>query len=907
MAKKPSFSYLEVQGKLEAISSTTTKETLVFDLLSIFCGYGEGAIRRIIEGHGNESKEERTIVIKKLLAYRYSEINLYGEEDLYAILDDLRNSPSITRKQPRLYIASDGHKIVAYDPIENDIYENEISLLWRDFEFFKPLAGIEKIHNTEEAEADVRSAEMVARIYDEIRRHNDIRDAEQAHNINIFMTRLLFCYFAEDTGIFPEENMFTTAIKQDTKSDASDFEEFIGGIFDIMAIDSQVIRASLPEKITKFPYVNGGLFSEHCPIPVLSSKARALMIKCGESDWREINPDIFGSMIQAVVQPEERSNLGIHYTSVPNILKVIRPLFLDELFSEFVKLQNDLKGLDALRIRLSKIKFFDPACGSGNFLVITYKTIRDLEIQIWKRIQEISGEAILPFSDISLTQFYGIEVSDYACDTAKLSLWLAEHQMNVLFGEVLNVTVNPLPLHPSGNIVCNNACRIDWDTVCPHSSTDEVYIMGNPPYRGSKLLNSEQRQDMLIALSQLKGKKVLDYIAAWFWKGAQYIRGTKARFAFVSTNSISQGEQVSLLWNDIFQQDVSIFFARTSFKWGNNAKHNAAVICVIIGCAYDYKGDCKLYDEEHRVRRTVDHISPYLDDSNNVIVFKSNNPPEGYPRMCFGCMPYDKGNLIMNRNEYEDFCEHYPKDVDLVKKLIGSYEFLNGECRYCFWIDDSESERAKNNPEIARRIAMTREFRLKSPDKGGRELAEKPYQFREYFVRDNSAIIVPRVSSIRRHYVPMGYVREDSVISDSAFAIYSASPWLFAILSSKLHTIWATAFGGKLKTDYRYSATLCYNTFPFPKISATQKNELNHLAERLLLSREAHSEMTIAEMYNPESMPSDVLRAHLELDGFVDQLYRKEPFSSDAERLSFLLKEYSKRNKVKDNTLWKTL
>lgn len=481
MAKKNkgTFSYLEAQEALESIQNTMTKESIGLGLLRVFCGYGDATINRIIDGKGNDAKDGKTILIKKLLAYRSIESSICDDENPYGILDEMMSDKSIAKKEPRLYVASDGHRIIGYDPKENDIYDNEISLLWKDFEFFKPLAGIEKFRNVEEAEADVKSAEMMAKIYDDIRRYNDITNEETIKNINIFMTRLLFCFFAEDTGLFPKKGMFTAAIKEDTKADGSDLPAFLEGIFDIMAIEDASIREALPDVISQFPYVNGGLFEKHIPIPVLSRRTRLLMLKCGEYNWGEINPDIFGSMIQAVVTPENRSGLGMHYTSVPNIMKVIKPLFVDELTETYIKYRDNAKELNKLLVRLSEIKFFDPACGSGNFLIIAYKCVRELEIEIWKRLKEL-GQAMLPFSNISLSQFYGIELDEYACDTATLSLWLAEHQINNRFYDELGVRAQALPLRKSGNIVCGNACRIDWNSVCPHTPEEEVYIMGNP-------------------------------------------------------------------------------------------------------------------------------------------------------------------------------------------------------------------------------------------------------------------------------------------------------------------------------------------------------------------------------------------------------------------------------------------
>lgn len=895
MAKAKSFSHIKAQDALELLSkSCPSGDELVYELLRVFCGYGDGNIRRIREGIGNKARDGRTTLIPSLIAYRPK-----GDLDFHEEIKVMQADPKITKHSPRLYVVSDGQTIAANDPKEQDIYENRVDLLWKDFEFFYPLAGIEKFRNIEEAEADVKSAELMAKIFDEIRRHNDIKDPTQMHNLNVFMSRLLFCFFAEDTNLFPEENLFTHSIRKHTDEDGHDLAEFIDRAFLAMSTQDQSVLDTLPKVYSVFPYVNGGLFEQRLPIPVLSRRTRVLMLKCGDYNWAEINPDIFGSMIQAVVTPEMRAGLGMHYTSVPNIMKLIRPLFLDELHEACQKAieARSIKKLTELLERLSKIKFFDPACGSGNFLIIAYKHVRELEILIWQAIAEISGQAILPFTHISLTQFYGIEIDEFACDTATLSLWLAEHQMNNRFYEVFGTRPNALPLRQGGHIVCGNACRLDWNTVCPHTAEEEVYIMGNPPYLGSKLQEDSHKSDMAVALSELKEKKSLDYIASWFWVGAKYIAGTKARYAFVTTNSICQGEQVGMLWKHIFDLGLVISFARTSFKWSNNAKYNAGVTCAIVGVAENYDGLRNLYNEREGRSYKVPNINPYLTAGENIIVEKTHKTPHGFPKLCFGCMPYDNGNLLMTESQKDDFCTNYLQDADLVKRICGSYEFINDEKRYCFWIDDADLERASNNPHIADCMERTRQVRLNSSDKAGRELASRPHQFREYFKLTKSSIIVPAVSSERREYIPMGYVDKDTVISNSAFAVYDAELWLFGILTSKMHNIWVRAVGGSLETRIRYSATLCYNTFPFPKINAMQKAELETLAQEVLDIRDRHFDMTLGEMYNPETMPDDLREAHHRLDLAIERCYRPEPFTSDEERLEHLFKLYVKMTK----------
>ncbi len=917
MAKKTkSYSQVQATDALEQLGKRGTSATeLIYDLLRIFAGYGDGQVRRTKDGPGNLAKDGETVLIKNLVAYRPVAVNtLDGNcSAMYDIINDMRDDAKIAKHSPRLYIVSNGIMVVAYDPKENDWYENSIELLWKDFEFFTPLAGIEKIQFTQEAEADVKSAELMAKLFDDIRRYNDIRDPQTVHALNVFMSRLLFCFFAEDTGLFPEDNLFTNTLRTHTKEDGSDLAEFIDRAFLAMSTNDPAVLSTLPKLYEVFPYVNGGLFRDRYPIPVLSRRARTLIINCGEYNWREINPDIFGSMIQSVVTPEHRAGLGMHYTSVPNIEKVIRPLFLDVLEEEFeaacaearekmAKKVNHDRASQRLRNlldRLSNIKFFDPACGSGNFLIITYKRLRELEIRIWKAMREITGMAILPFPNITLTQFYGIELDEYAAETATLSMWLAEHQMNVKFQEELFVLPETLPLKPSGHIVCGNACRLDWNTVCPHTNDDEVYIMGNPPYLGSKLQDESQKEDMKIALADVKDKKGVDYIAAWFWKGAQYIHNSKAKYAFVTTNSISQGEQVAMLWKPIFDLGLEIFFARTSFKWSNNAKYNAAVTVAIIGVENKSSTKKRLFYERENLTFSVDRINPYLAASDNVIVVKTYTVPKGLPKAEFGCMPYDNGHLLMSESERDTMLDNYPKSTAFIKQIMGSQEFLNDIHRYCLWIDDDKREIAETIRPIKERIAATENFRL-NESKDGASLADRPHQFREhYIINENSKdkILIPSVSSERREYIPIGFVDKNIIISNLAFAIYDAEKWLFALLTSKMHNLWVRTVGGRLKTDYRYSATLCYNTFPFPKLTKAEKEELERLAQNILNIRDENFDMTLGEMYNPETMPEALREAHHQLDLVVERIYRPQPFISDEERLEHLFKLYAKMTK----------
>lgn len=892
MAKKTkSFSHIEAQDALERLNEKQPDgNELVYDLLRIFCGYGDGNIRRIRDGVGNKAKDGRTVLVPNIIAYRPK-----GAVDFHDEIKAMQADPKIVKHSPRLYVVSDGKIIVAYDPKEQDIYENEVSLMWKDFDFFYPLAGIEKIRNLEEAEADVKSAELMAKIFDEIRRHNDIKNKEEMHNLNIFMSRLLFCYFAEDTNLFPEQNLFTNAIKQHTAEDGHDLAEFIDRAFFAMSTNDPAIRNTLPKQFTAFPYVNGGLFKKRVPIPTLSRRVRVLMIKCGDFDWKDINPDIFGSMIQAVVTPEMRAGLGMHYTSVPNIMKLIRPLFLDELRNEFnvAKDTKDTKRLRKLLARLSRIKFFDPACGSGNFLIVSYKRIRELEIEIWEALLQL-GDSELPMSSITLQQFYGIEIDDFACDTATLSLWLAEHQMNNKFYSSLGVHIDALPLRPSGHIVCGNACRLDWNTVCPHTSDEEVYVMGNPPYLGSSMQDIKQKLDMSFVCGNFTNYKNLDYIAAWFYKGSLYIKNVKSRCAFVSTNSICQGDSVALLWPEIFSKGIEIGFAYQSFKWGNNAKSNAMVSVVIIGLQNKSNKSKRLYIKENYI--LVDHINGYLLPAPEIIVKRMERSISGLPKMVFGNKATDGGFLILTPAERDTIIKDYPNAIHFIKKYQGADSFINGEIRYCLWITKQGLSDALKIKPIKERINSVREFRLKSKALSTQKYADMPYLFKQRAHQEGVALLVPRVSSERRNYIPIGFVDSNTIASDATQVVYGADLFVFAVLSNNMHTLWLKTIGGKLETRYRYS-NLVYDSFPFPSINEKQKKQLIKLAQGILDIRDQHFDMTLGEMYNPETMPDDLKDAHHRLDLAVERCYRLEPFTSDEERLECLFNLYVKMTK----------
>jgi hypothetical protein len=714
---------------------------------------------------------------------------------------------------------------------------------------------------------------------------NIYNSKESIHNLNIFLSRLLFCLFAEDTEIFAAKSIFTDTLAQHTAENGKDTHTFLDDLFDRLDTENAV---HLPEYLRKFEYVNGGLFNQKINAPKFTAKARKTLIELGDLNWSEINPDIFGSMIQAVVIPEYRSDLGMHYTSVINILKLIKPLFLDGLYEEF----EDATTINQLRVlakRISKIKFFDPACGSGNFLIITYKELRLLEILILEKITDLEGNApTIKWTDIQLSQFYGIEIDDFAHEMAILSLWLAEHQMNKVFEERLfdfGKSKPILPLKDAGQITQGNATRVDWNAVCPISKKDEVYVIGNPPYLGSRNQDKDQKDDMKFVF--LKDYKSLDYIAAWFYKGADYIKGFNAKSAFVSTNSICQGEQVGLTWGRILSDNIEFDFAHQSFKWTNNAKGNAGVTVIILGLRNTSNHFKYLFKD--RFKQEVKNINPYLVDASNIVVTGRNVPISKFPIMTYGNMPLE-GGFLRFKDEEKKSISNINGIQKYIRKVIGGEEFLKGINRYCFWIEDNELEDALKYTEIKERIEKVELFRINGGDVA-RTLVSRSHQFRYRHSPKNEQIVIPCTSSENRDYIPCGIYDNSYISLNSIQTINDAEPYVFGITSSRMHMVWVRAVGGKLEERFRYSAKLCYNTFPFPDITTKQKENLNLYVFAILDERAKHNK-TMAQLYNPLTMPKGLLQAHQELDTAIEQCYRLQPFKNDTERLEYLFRQY---------------
>lgn len=849
-------------------------ESFIYDLILAY-GLPKASVTRLQNGTLNLATRSGEISWKGKLLYKSF---FKGELNIGIALATAK----AIKHNERFVILTDGDLLLCVDTKNSDTLETSFKDLPKHYAFFLPWAGIEKTEYIDENPADVRAARKMAKLFDEIRKDNE-KTSISPHDLNLFLSRLLFCFFAEDTGIFTD-NLFVNTLSKSTHDDGSDLDEFLSRLFVVLDTPSDK-RMGLPDYLEKFPYVNGGLFRTRIEIPRFSAHSRNKIIECGELDWKDINPDIFGSMFQTVIDEEQRSNLGQHYTSVPNIMKVIEPLFLNELREEFETAGTNVSRLKKLLMRIRDIRVFDPACGSGNFLIIAYKELRKLEMDILLRLGELG------LTGIHLDHFYGIEIDDFACETAKLSLWLTEHQMNVEFMNKTGVLCPTLPLKEAGHIVKGNACRLDWEDVCPKNEGDEIFVLRNPPYDGSRKQTEEQKNDMDYVLSdELKTYRDLDYIACWFYKGAKYIEKTDSRLGFVSTNSICQGLQVSLLWPYIFDKCVEISFCHTSFKWTNNAQYNAGVTVAVIGLAKKNSELKSIYTgtSVHKVK----NINAYLIEGANVFVERRGKPLSVFPEMDFGNMPNDGGGLILSDEEKLCFEKDYPHDIKYVKRFMGAKEFIRGEFRWCLWLKDADLPHVEKNQFVQNRIELTKKHRLKSKDDGTKNLSLRSHQFRDIKEPIKSQFLVPSVSSERRPYIPIGIFGTETVISNSAQVIRDAEPWLFSVINSRMHMVWLRNVGGKMKTDYRYAKDLVYNTFPFPHINEDQKNILKRNAFEIIGARENHPGKTLAELYNPESMPDDLKTAHEANDLAIEKLYRAKPFSSDEERLEFLFKLY---------------
>lgn len=825
------------------------------------------------------------------------------------------------RNKPRIVIATNFNELAAIDTKTGDSLITSIAELPLHADFFLPWNGIEKVDYSRENPADIKAASRFKELYHELRKINSFKDqTTQEHAFNLFLIRLLFLLFAEDTDIMPK-GIFTNAIKTRTNVDGSNLNQVISEVY--ASLDREN-RDAEPEWLREFPYVNGKLFSEPHVDLVFDKTTRELIIEAGELlNWNEINPDILGAMIQTVANGEKRSVTGMHYTSVENIRRVLCPLFIDNLNevkqdifdrideneekditdrTKETKRRGFIKELKSLLERLSKIKIFDPACGSGNFLIIAYKELRYIEIEILAKLDELSSTELdqgswFNESKISLNNFYGIEIDDFAYEVARLSLWIAEHQMNVeMEQQVFNFKSSLLPLRDAGQIYLGNSLRYDWDSLISIHSNLELYIVGNPPYIGAKKQSVEQKRDLINVVGNLSQPRMMDYVSGWLFKSVDFIQKIHCKVAFVTTDSIFQGEQVSLVWKPLLRF-IDIIFAYNSFMWSNNAAGNAGVSVSIVGITSKSNSVKKryLFIDNGLISKCVENISPYLIAGDNTVVEKSRIQLFELPRMNFGNMPNDGKHLSMTQVEKDKIFIEYPELAPYIKRYMGGKELIDGISRYVLWINKSEYEKFALNPIVKSRVSKVRNYRLKS---SAPELADEPWRFRDTNTTSTQSLVIPGNTSSSRKYLPMDFVGPDTIISNLAMVIYDSPIYIMGILQSRMHMLWLRTIGGKIGQRYRYSVGIVYNTFPVPKISEQAKAEIEDCVFEILDYREM-SGKTLAELYDTKTMPEELLEIHQRLDLLVDKLYQTKAFVDDQERLSLLLNMY--KDKVESN------
>lgn len=883
-----------------------------FAFLQAF-GYKPTAIKRLKSGATNRSD------VGGVLRTNHIHIKVCPKGEVGQTLAALRDSPATTRAKAKFILATDGQEFQAEDLISGETVACDYAAFPESFGFFLPLAGISTVKQIRESAFDIKATGRLNKLYVKLLEENpDWAAADRRHDMNHFMARLIFCFFAEDTDIFIQPDLFTGAIEQMSASDGSNTHEVIGELFRAMNTKaSDRAAAAIPRWANAFPYVNGGLFSGSLEAPRFSRTARAYLLHIGKLDWKRINPDIFGSMIQAVADDEERGALGMHYTSVPNILKVLNPLFFDDLREKLAEAGDSKIKLLNLRKRMARIRVFDPACGSGNFLVIAYKQMRDIEAEINQRRGEADRETAIP-----LTNFRGIEIRDFPAEIARLALIIAEYQCDVLYRGQKQALADFLPLDAMNWITCGNALRLDWLSICPptgmgvklqsddlfetpleQSEIDfeneggETYICGNPPYLGSTWQSREQKSEIKEVIgARCTSPGFLDYISGWFVKAADCLSICKGQAAFVSTNSICQGQSVPFLWPVIFDTGAEIKFAHTSFRWANLASKNAGVTVVVI-CIGEKSRDKKILwsiEDGKLQQRFGDQISPYLTIGKNLIVHKNRAPISNLAIMEFGNKPSDGGNLLLDRNEIEHLNFNEANRRKFIRRIFGSRDFINGGTRHCIWIENAHLDEAEKIHTIKSRIDKVRQVRLDSRDKGANALAARSHQLKLMRIGKSHTIVVPGVSSEARPYLPAGLVDHSTTLTNLAYGMYDAPLWNLSIVASRLHLTWAKTVCGKLKTDFRYSNTLGWNTFPVPKLTEKNKADLTRCAEDILLAREAHWPATIADLYDPETMPADLRASHDRNDETLERIYIGRRFKNDTERLEKLFEMYAK-------------
>jgi hypothetical protein len=796
---------------------------------------------------------------------------------------------------PKYVLVSDFERFRLYDLDDDELHEFNLTDLHKNVHLFGFIAGYTKKKYREEAPVNIKAAERMGKLHDEL-----LGSGYKGHELEVLLMRLLFCMFADDTGIF-DKNIFTDYIRDKTNEDGSDLGAHLALIFQTTNTEPDERQRNIDESLNEFPFVNGGLFEENLRMAHFNSKTREVLLECCDFDWGNISPAIFGSMFQSVMNPQERREIGAHYTTEKNILKLIEPLFLDELRAEFEHIRNLKSGrerrLSEFHRKLANLKFFDPACGCGNFLVITYRELRRLEIEILKETHadQISmGDWV---SLVNVEQFYGIEIEEFPARIAETAMWLIDHQMNVELSMAVEMQRPSLPLVNSAHILNDNALRVDWEEFTPKEEID--YILGNPPFIGKKEQSKEQKKEITQIFDGVKGCGVLDYVVAWYLKAAQYIQGTEKKVAFVSTNSITMGEQVGILWSELFNKyNIKIHFAHRTFCWSSEAKGKAHVHVVIIGFAaidtdkkyiYEYE-DIK--DEPHQVK--VNNINPYLVEADDIVMFKRDKAiSESSPSINYGSFALDDGNYTISEDEYHLIIDKEPQAKVFLRPFIGGKELINNIVRYCVWIDETNIGQVKNSKIIKEKVGKVKNWRSNRSRENTKKLAEFPTKFAEIRQPNTDFIAIPTLSSVRRKYIPIAYIKSETIASNQLYVIPNGSLSNFGILTSMMHMVWIKYVCGRLKSDYRYSNNIVYNNYPWPKnASEKQVAAIEAAAQGVLDARLNYPDSSLADLYDPLTMPPDLVKAHNALDRAVDKCYRGKAFTSETERLEYLFMLY---------------
>jgi predicted RNA methylase len=864
-----------------------------------------------------------------------------------------------TKEIPRYVIVSDFTRIALHDlepedqrglPLFDSIHVSTVEFPLAEFHkhihSFAFIPGYKQHRFEEQDPINIQAAEILGALHDTLE-----AGGYSGHRLECFLVRILFCLFAEDTGLFERET-FKLYVLNRTAADGSDLGLHLARLFDLLNTSPEKRQSNLDEALDAFPYVNGNLFAENLGFADFNRDMRNALLACTGFDWSRISPAIFGSLFQAVMEPKERRQIGGHYTSERDILKVIRSLFLDDLRAEFEQIKADRSTrrtarLEEFHAKLCRLRFLDPACGCGNFLIITYRELRQIELEVLKELlgaqREFTLDEVNRLSRVDVDQFYGIEIGEWPSRIAEVALWLMDHQMNLKVSEAFGQLYQRLPLKKSPRIVCGNALRLNWDHLIAgsyidlHADTLNVmkveedparydvvnvaakkvnilteeeigklqsrqrekfdYILGNPPFIGAKFQNDEQRADMDAVAGNIQNSGLLDYVTGWYFKAAEYIQDAGTVVGFVSTNSVTQGEQVGVLWNALFQKHgVKIHFGHRTFTWMSEARGKAHVHVVIIGFATHNADNKRIYDYEGDQVTAIPakNISPYLVEGPDLAIVNRSKPLCDVPEIGIGNKPIDGGNYLFTPSEKAEFLIIEPKAGEFFRRWLGSEEFLNGIERWCLWLGDCPPEKLRAMPEAMKRIEAVRQLRLNSKSAPTKKIAAFPTRFHVENMPKDYYLLIPEVSSERRNYIPMGFISPDILSSNLVKISPDATIYHFGILSSAIHMAWVRQVCGRLKSDYRYSAKLVYNNYPWPMPTGKQRKEVEDAAQAVLDSRKEFPDATLADLYNPLSMPPSLVKAHAALDRAVDKCYRSEPFTSERQRVEYLFSLYEK-------------